>query len=109
VQDSALIDEAIARLVRVLDPARIVLFGSRAGGEGGPDADLDLLVVADEVVARLGSRSAAAAEAYLALAGLGVAKDLIVATRADLSRWSGTTNHVVARACREGVVVHGRP
>jgi predicted nucleotidyltransferase len=40
----ALLDAIIARL----DPRRVVLFGSAARGEAGPDSDLDLLVVMDD-------------------------------------------------------------
>ncbi len=33
------------RIARVFSPRRIILFGSHARGEAGPDADVDLLVV----------------------------------------------------------------
>ncbi|MGH8908613.1 MAG: nucleotidyltransferase domain-containing protein [Egibacteraceae bacterium] len=36
---------AVADLVVAADPLRIVLFGSVARGDDGPDSDLDLLVV----------------------------------------------------------------
>ncbi|MGH8907307.1 MAG: nucleotidyltransferase domain-containing protein [Egibacteraceae bacterium] len=36
---------AVADLVAAADPLRIVLFGSVARGDDGPDSDLDLLVV----------------------------------------------------------------
>lgn len=38
---------AVADVVRAFSPRRIVLFGSVARGEEGPDSDLDLLVVLD--------------------------------------------------------------
>lgn len=40
---------AIADVVRQVAPQRIVLFGSVARGEEGPDSDLDLLVVLDHL------------------------------------------------------------
>jgi predicted nucleotidyltransferase len=36
---------AVDRIVRVLDPVRIVAFGSRAQGSATPDSDLDLAVI----------------------------------------------------------------
>ena len=39
------LQEAVSRLVDVLDPVRIVLFGSYACGEPDEDSDVDLLVV----------------------------------------------------------------
>lgn len=40
---------AVADVVRAFAPLRILLFGSVARGEEGPDSDLDLLVVLDHL------------------------------------------------------------
>jgi hypothetical protein len=37
------------RIVREYDPVKIILFGSHARGEAGPDSDIDVLVVLPEV------------------------------------------------------------
>ena len=41
------LDEIVARIVRVLNPEKIILFGSYARGEAGPDSDVDLAVIAE--------------------------------------------------------------
>lgn len=41
--------EVVAELAAAYDPVRVVLFGSLARGEEGPDSDIDLLVVLDDV------------------------------------------------------------
>ena len=38
------LDEIVQRIVDAFHPRRIVLFGSRARGEAGPDSDVDLMV-----------------------------------------------------------------
>jgi uncharacterized protein len=45
VPDPAILAEVVRRIVEVAHPDRIVLFGSAARGQMGPDSDLDLLVV----------------------------------------------------------------
>jgi predicted nucleotidyltransferase len=40
--------ELLRRVVDYFHPRRIVLFGSRARGESGPDSDIDLLVILDD-------------------------------------------------------------
>ncbi len=40
---------AVDDVVRALDPQRVIVFGSVARNEEGPDSDLDLLVILDEV------------------------------------------------------------
>jgi len=39
------IDRLVKRIVRKFRPQQIILFGSHARGEAGPDSDVDLLVV----------------------------------------------------------------
>ncbi len=43
--DQAALDDIVRRIVEVDQPERIILFGSAARGEMGPDSDLDLLVI----------------------------------------------------------------
>src|SRR5690606_20106517 len=43
------IPEVVEDIVASVEPAQIILFGSAARGEMGPDSDLDLLVVLDEL------------------------------------------------------------
>ena len=40
--------ELLNRVVDYFNPRRILLFGSRARGEAGPDSDIDLLVILDD-------------------------------------------------------------
>ncbi|HXP96214.1 MAG TPA: nucleotidyltransferase domain-containing protein [Telmatospirillum sp.] len=45
------VPESLARtIVEVYAPRRVVLFSSRARGDAGPDSDIDLVVVLDDVV-----------------------------------------------------------
>ena len=47
VVDQELVDEIVATIVEHVHPDRIVLFGSHARGDAGPDSDLDLMVEMD--------------------------------------------------------------
>jgi predicted nucleotidyltransferase len=43
--DPAVLADIVARIVAVTAPERIILFGSAARGQLGPNSDLDLLVI----------------------------------------------------------------
>ena len=43
-----IVDEAVRRILVVSKPRRVILFGSAARGEMGPDSDLDMLVIVPE-------------------------------------------------------------
>ncbi len=46
--DQKMIDNLVRRIVEVAHPLRIILFGSAARGEMGPNSDVDVLVVVSE-------------------------------------------------------------
>ncbi len=45
--DRAVIDRMVKRIVRKFHPQQVILFGSQARGDAGPDSDVDLLIVMD--------------------------------------------------------------
>lgn len=84
------------------DPVKIVLFGSRARGDAGPDSDFDFLVVErdprsrhDEMV-RLGR----------ALRPLGMPFDVIVVSERYAEDWGAVEGTMVHAALTEGRVLH---
>lgn len=93
--------EIVRRIVEAAQPEKIILFGSAARGEMGPDSDVDLLVVKSGV-----HRRELAARLYRELADLPVPKDIIVATPEDLERHRDTVGLVYRVALREGRVVY---
>jgi predicted nucleotidyltransferase len=46
------LNEVVDRIVQAVRPQRIVLFGSAASGQMGPDSDLDLLVIMPDGIHR---------------------------------------------------------
>jgi predicted nucleotidyltransferase len=63
-------------IVSRFHPDRIMLFGSQARGDAGPDSDVDLLVVMPVE----GSKREKAVEIGVALHGIRLPKDIIVTT-----------------------------
>ena len=51
-----MLDRMVEIIVEQVNPERIMLFGSRARGEAGPDSDVDLLIVEPEPFGRGRSR-----------------------------------------------------
>jgi predicted nucleotidyltransferase len=102
--NDTLLAEITQRIVAISDPQQIILFGSQARGDAGPDSDLDFLVVKDEVV----SPRAEAARIYRALAGLRAPVDIVV-TRSDyVRRHRDVVGTVVRSALREGRVLYAQ-
>ncbi len=76
------LNEIVQRIVEAVHPLRVVLFGSAARGEMGPDSDIDLLVVMPEGTHRRHTME----YLHCQFAGLPFPIDVIVTTPADLHK-----------------------
>lgn len=93
-----ILDEAVRRILKVVKPRRIILFGSAARGTMGPDSDLDLLIVMPDGT----HRREASVVIYKALRGIGVPKDVIVVTEQDVTAYQYNPSLVLKPALDEG-------
>jgi uncharacterized protein len=100
--DSATIAKAVDLLRRAAPGAQVILFGSHARGQAGPDSDLDFLVVEPEVLAR----RAEMVRLRDVLRPLRVAADVVVTSRRVFEAWRTTPNNVLHEAAREGRTLH---
>lgn len=100
--DETLLREIVRRVVVAASPQQIVLFGSAARGEIGPDSDVDLLVIkpGDYDQGRL------TGEIYMSLLGVGQAVDVILLTPEEVERYRRLPYLVVAPALAEGRIVY---
>jgi predicted nucleotidyltransferase len=103
--DPAMLEEIIRRVVEVAQPDRIILFGSAARGEMGPDSDVDLLVVKRGVT----DRGRLSEDIHLRFFGLAVSVDVIVVTPEDVEHHRDRIGSVIGPAVREGREVYAAP
>lgn len=97
--------EVVADIVREHKPLKVILFGSLARGESGPDSDIDLLVVLP---------SAPRAEKVQLMTAVDrsirapVPVDLFVTDPDEIARRGHLKGWILYPALHEGVVVHER-
>ncbi len=95
--------DVIRRVVEAAQPDKIVLFGSAARGQMGPNSDLDLLVIKGGKF----HRGRVATEIYRHLAGADAAVDVVVVTPEEVQRYRDTHCLVICPAMKEGKVAYG--
>lgn len=100
--------EIVAAAVRAVDPERIILFGSYARGEAGPDSDLDLLIVEHGPFGQGRTRRAEIKRLRRALWDFRVPIDILVYTEDEVAAWRNSVNHIIARSLREGRTLYER-
>lgn len=92
------LDELVRRIVKIAAPSRILLFGSVARGDLGPDSDLDILVIMPDGV----HRRQTAQQIIRSLVGIGMAKDILVVTESDVREYADNPSLVIYPALRDG-------
>ena len=105
VDTAAILERIVERVVSVAQPERILLFGSAAREEMGPDSDVDLLVIVEGPVHRRGL----AQEIYRHLHGIPLPVDVVVATQDDVARYGEKVGTILRPAMREGRAIYERP
>lgn len=101
VLNEEILQEIIRRVVETVKPEKIILFGSAARGEMGPDSDLDFLVITT-----CEHRRNTARKIRRQLIGIGVPIDIIVAKPEDIERYGDAIGLIYRPALREGKVLY---
>ena len=100
----AQIRRMVRRIVKEFDPEQIILFGSQARGDAGPDSDVDLLVVMDVGRSKL--------EKYVEIRGalreFPMPIDVIVTSPEDFAWRKDVVGTMEWPASREGKVLYAR-
>ena len=96
-----ILEDIINRIVETVRPEKIILFGSAARGEMGPNSDVDLLII------RKGGHSRKlVGQIYRKLHGVGAAVDAVMVSPADVERYKDSHALVIKPALAEGKVVY---
>ena len=103
-QTEAKIARMVRRIVSQFRPERIILFGSHARGEGGPDSDVDLLVVMPVEGSKREKRIAIG----VALSDFGVPLDIVLSTPEEVEKRQRIPGTIERPAMLEGKVLYER-
>jgi predicted nucleotidyltransferase len=98
------IRQMVRRIVSRFHPEQIILFGSHARGDAGPDSDVDLLIV----MPFFGSKREKQVEIRLALSSIRIPKDIVVTTPEDFLWRKEVPGTIERPAEREGKILYAR-
>ncbi|MFB0515098.1 MAG: nucleotidyltransferase domain-containing protein [Candidatus Neomarinimicrobiota bacterium] len=98
------IEELVQKIVKAVNPQRIILFGSAARGEFGSASDIDLLVVMPEGT----HRRRTAQKLYRQIQGIEASFDILVATTGDIQRHKDNIGLIYRTVLKEGKELYAR-
>ena len=97
-----IIQKMVSLITKNFHPEKIILFGSYARGDAGPDSDADLLIVMNSGK----NRRLRKIEILSNLAGIGLPKDIIIVTPEELEKYADEIGTIVYPAVREGKILY---
>jgi predicted nucleotidyltransferase len=97
--------ELLNAVVEYFRPLRVILFGSAARGDAGPDSDIDLLVILDDSAP---TQHLALAAGYQSRRSYHRAADVIPCRASVFRRKSRIVRTLAYMAAREGAIVYER-
>lgn len=100
-RNGKVLQKILARVLSVTRPEKVIVFGSAARGDAGPESDIDILVIA-----RVAHRRRTAQKIYRRLIGVGAAVDVVVATPGDLKKYGDRIGTIFPTALEEGKVIY---
>jgi predicted nucleotidyltransferase len=103
--DEDVLTEVVERILGIVKPEKVMLFGSYASGHPRSGSDLDILIIMPTAL----PPHQRAVPFYRALAGLVIAKDILVYTPEEVLAWSNVPEALVTTALRDGRVLYEEP
>ncbi|MBU2462376.1 nucleotidyltransferase domain-containing protein [bacterium] len=102
---SSPLEKAIEIIIRVADPDRIILFGSRSRGDYKKESDYDLCIIKKGVE----HRRRLAQQIYRYLYGIGASVDVIVETPERFEELKDNLFMVYKKIAMDGKVIYDKP
>lgn len=99
------IEEAKKRLVKVLNPLEIYLFGSYAWGHPRENSDLDIAVIVDEGIS---DKHQMLIDGHRELFDLEFSKDLIILTKKEFEKYSQDTTRLSFKIRHRGIKIYAK-
>jgi uncharacterized protein len=97
-----IVQEVMRRILAVVQPRKVILFGSGARSQITPESDLDILII----VRGPTHRRELAQKIYRNLHGVGAPVDIVVVTEEDVSKYGKTPGLILKSALTEGQVLY---
>jgi predicted nucleotidyltransferase len=100
--DKKIIDQIINKVLQVVTPDKIILFGSQSRGDAKEDSDYDILIIKDSIE----DHRTMLRNLYKQMIGIEAGVDIILKTSDDLEKSKQRFVSVTKEALNEGIIIY---
>jgi len=103
--DKVKIEKVIKAIREVIEPDKIILFGSQARGDAKSNSDYDILVIKDSIEDEL-KVTKNIYKSFLNIDEL-ISIDVIVASKHNIEKYKDNIGYILKPALKEGIIIYG--
>lgn len=104
IEEQLKVHDLLGCLVKGLEPERIIIFGSQARGDAGPDSDIDILIIKESNERPVVRRK----HVLQLIGGSKIPKDIFVLTPKEFEESNNVAGTIAFEAHHYGKVVYVR-
>ncbi|MDD1729413.1 MAG: nucleotidyltransferase domain-containing protein [Methanospirillum sp.] len=101
---SPVVDEIVRRILSIIHPEKIILFGSYAKGNQTQDSDIDILIIMNSTL----PRHKRSIPLYRALMDIHIPQDILVYTPKEVAEWAEVSSSFITSSLQSGIVLYDK-
>jgi uncharacterized protein len=103
MSDKAL-EKILQKILEVITPDKVILFGSHATGKASPDSDYDILIIKSGIE----NKREISKKLYRNMYGSGASVDILVETPEIVERYKDSIGYIYKHILSEGKVIYAK-
>lgn len=102
MQNKDVINQIISKILEVIKPDKIILFGSQARGTADSDSDYDVLIIKNEIPDYFNSLK----QIYRKMLEIDARVDIVLKSSEDVEKSKQKIVSITKEALKEGIVIY---
>lgn len=98
------LQKIISKILEIITPDKIILFGSQATGKAGMESDYDLLIVISDIT----NKRELSKKLYRNMIGTKACVDIIVEVPEVIEKYKNSPGYIYKQILKEGKVVYAK-
>lgn len=100
----ATLEKILKKILEIITPEKVILFGSRAKGSNEKDSDYDILIVKSGIA----NKREISRKIYRNLLGTNASVDIIIELPEIIEKYKDSVGYIYKNILQEGKIIYGK-
>lgn len=98
------LEKILNKILEIVTPEKVILFGSRAKGEANQDSDYDILIVKSGLTDKRGLSK----KLYRNMLGTNASVDILIEVPEIIEKYKDSVGYIYKKILQEGKIIYGK-